>query len=611
MGADDGGSDNVNHRGSDDGKTLPMPKKQRRQTSVATEDVKHDDEEDNNDGVDKTDNHSPQPSSTVSPPLPSSSSSVVNDYRGFSFQPPNYDARVADDDGSSSTTKLSVDVISAVEATGPRFFRDYISRRKPCVLDPSLSAAIADVVVAGGHNPVASNGGTTTTTTTTATTCTPIIRITKQILLDVAGDEVVQVERRHSLEENFGQNRTSLRQVMMTVRDFLSRVTTGDGKGTKADDTDTEDGPDETGGDDKALYYLSTQERTDDDDDDGDDPYASVPCRQLVDGNHVPRTLPAAGRLVLASCNLWMGGSNGSSSGLHHDYHDNFYVLLKGKKRFRLLSPDCAPLLATYGTVTKVHPNGTISYVGDEKRADGTATLGTAASSDPLGTGDDDNDEEEEEDDDDEDEVVIGKGFDYVSDEEDGSDGGDGATFEEGTDQKDDFDEIMGTEEDGEDDAAGEGRRDAETETNVVGACKHSIDENDEDDDGGKRPNSFSRIDPCRTDREALNAEFPSFACCVQVMVELEAGQILYLPAGWFHEVTSYGTSEAGRKKLNGEEQDGRYKDDDDGLGQCHMALNYWYHPPDALENYDHPYQDDFWKKEEQVRLGTKKKHPK
>lgn len=47
-----------------------------------------------------------------------------------------------------------------------------------------------------------------------------------------------------------------------------------------------------------------------------------------------------AGALVPQNVNLWMGHtkSGGSSSGLHHDFHDNLYMLLRGKKTFR-----CAP----------------------------------------------------------------------------------------------------------------------------------------------------------------------------------------------------------------------------------------------------------------------------
>lgn len=46
----------------------------------------------------------------------------------------------------------------------------------------------------------------------------------------------------------------------------------------------------------------------------------------------------------------------------------------------------------------------------------------------------------------------------------------------------------------------------------------------------------------------------------------VEAGQTLYLPAGWWHEVTSQGAG--GSKDAPGE----------------HMALNHWFHPPDNLD---------------------------
>lgn len=46
------------------------------------------------------------------------------------------------------------------------------------------------------------------------------------------------------------------------------------------------------------------------------------------------------GSLVPQNLNIWMGRSQeGTSSGLHHDYHDNLYVLLRGRKAFRLYSP--------------------------------------------------------------------------------------------------------------------------------------------------------------------------------------------------------------------------------------------------------------------------------
>ncbi len=52
------------------------------------------------------------------------------------------------------------------------------------------------------------------------------------------------------------------------------------------------------------------------------------------------------------------------AAGLHHDFHDNLYVLLRGKKRLRLFPPDLAARMHTHGRVRKVHENGQIIYVG-------------------------------------------------------------------------------------------------------------------------------------------------------------------------------------------------------------------------------------------------------
>ena len=53
-----------------------------------------------------------------------------------------------------------------------------------------------------------------------------------------------------------------------------------------------------------------------------------------------------------------------------------------------------------------------------------------------------------------------------------------------------------------------------------------------------------------------LQARYRGLEC------ELKAGEMLYMPCGWFHEVRSYGNS----KEVG------------------HLALNYWFHPPDNLD---------------------------
>lgn len=51
-------------------------------------------------------------------------------------------------------------------------------------------------------------------------------------------------------------------------------------------------------------------------------------------------------------------------SGLHHDYHDNLYVLLKGQKQFLLFPPETASMMYTNGEIEYVHKNGRIVYKG-------------------------------------------------------------------------------------------------------------------------------------------------------------------------------------------------------------------------------------------------------
>lgn len=64
----------------------------------------------------------------------------------------------------------------------------------------------------------------------------------------------------------------------------------------------------------------------------------------------------------------------GSSSGLHHDFHDNLYILLRGSKRFRLFPPSTAPDMYVRGTIKHIYPNGRIVYDGQgDIQADGSS----------------------------------------------------------------------------------------------------------------------------------------------------------------------------------------------------------------------------------------------
>lgn len=82
------------------------------------------------------------------------------------------------------------------------------------------------------------------------------------------------------------------------------------------------------------LLYLTTQELGIDAT--GRPQLMSAPLDKLRGDFPIRPCL--VGGLVPQNVNLWMGasrGEKGSSSGLHHDFHDNLYVLLRGKKTFR------------------------------------------------------------------------------------------------------------------------------------------------------------------------------------------------------------------------------------------------------------------------------------
>ncbi|CAG9464169.1 unnamed protein product [Pedinophyceae sp. YPF-701] len=277
--------------------------------------------------------------------------------------------------------------------------------------------------------------------------------------------------------------------------------------------------------------------------------------------------------LALQSVNVWMGSSRaGSSSGLHHDFHDNLYFLIRGKKRFRMFSPDKARGMRTHGEIERVHPNGRVVYRGGgDVRADGASAAEVAAwerrRAALAAAGSDDGDDDALDDlleaqlrD-----VAAG---DFDDDyEEDSSDSGGDTPSSGGGDDGAGLDGVAAGI------AVGERREDA-------GAPEH-----------------FSRIDSALLDAgddaavRAVAPGFPGMEFCAEV--EIEAGDVLYMPAGWFHEVTS--TSGAAR----------------DAAG--HLAVNFWFHPPDSLAPgasgmaaaYSSPYWPSLWeRRRRQLREG-------
>lgn len=98
-----------------------------------------------------------------------------------------------------------------------------------------------------------------------------------------------------------------------------------------------------------------------------------------------------------------------------------------------------------------------------------------------------------------------------------------------------------------------------------------------EEDEAPVLPTNFSQVVTSLPEAE-LQEKFPLFmnSKVRQLDVTLNEGEMLYLPCGWFHEVTSMNMP-------------GRSSGDD-----FHLAVNYWFHPPDG-ESFEQPYNDDFW----------------
>lgn len=92
--------------------------------------------------------------------------------------------------------------------------------------------------------------------------------------------------------------------------------------------------------------YLTTQDLVYDED--GRPAIISPPLTALTED--YPLTPSLFNNLVISNINIWFGYTKEySTSGLHHDFHDNLYVLLRGEKRITLISPAEAHNLYTVG----------------------------------------------------------------------------------------------------------------------------------------------------------------------------------------------------------------------------------------------------------------------
>lgn len=297
------------------------------------------------------------------------------------------------------------------------------------------------------------------------------------------------------------------------------------------------------------------------------------PLTNLVNHPEILPYSPSFFNLVPQQINLWMGSSStntnikethnnftideskpdlglgkqlpgesprGTSTGLHHDHADNLYILVLGKKRFTILSPNDAIKLYTVGNIYKIFNSGIIDYEIDENAP----------------------------------------GWKHVRD--------DGAIIEEIIYwQLDKF-------------RLADNGHDKEAEQKLLNELQVHIKQHQAQQKALKTtsgirrdPPSFSKIPPALLHLDELKDEsirkkieffankfFSGVLQLNKLEVWLNPGEMLYLPAGWFHEVSSFGSD-----------------NNKDNIGGAHIAINYWFIPPNTT-NFDNCYEDSYWKED-------------
>ena len=353
---------------------------------------------------------------------------------------------------------------------------------------------------------------------------------TNSYLRDKAGKSKVEVEKRHSPSDSFGKGNN----VNMLFEEFIEKLESKN-----------------------EQYYLTTQKieikET------GRPDILSQPLKDLFKLGDFPIRPRLFGNLIPMNLNVWMGNTKqGSSSGLHHDYHDNLYVLLRGKKRFRLFSPSDAHLMFTVGKIDKVHENGRINYEGFPTSADGSeeGSLTALLLSNEKQIAEKRLAEAEE---------AAANGIPGASKLVEEAERKLDEVLDKLLDQGDDFDDF--------DDMAEESEMANSDENDSVDQSSKRRRTEECKEDPTQIPLNFSSVD----DLDAPSEKYAKFLRAQSVFVDLKANQMLYLPAGWFHEVTSI--NDATSKEPG------------------HFAFNYWMHPPDGT-SFKRPYKSEFWEKD-------------
>jgi hypothetical protein len=512
----------------DDSSTCSQLRRKRQRIESTSNDGGGGDHDDDNDGGDALTVQQQQQQGLAN----------VNHYKGWTVPESNY--------------RIPILSFKDDDLEPEKFYQNYVRRRRPVVIKGGLPIELKHLDKWKSSN---------------------------EDMIQRAGDELIVVEKRSSNHDSFGKGN----EVSMSFRRFMTLLQDGDTLHylTTQDVEANRDGRPEL----MAPFMKKLQQRRDGDSGGGDsssgdvDVDAAFPLRPKITGNLVPQNI-----------NLWIGNSQtGASSGLHHDYHDNLYIVLRGTKRFRLFGPSDTEKMYTWGKLETVHANGRINYEGETTTAYGAdpsshaaaeaarskedAEERLAAAEQAVEEGKPGAEEALEAA-----EALLDEAMEAILDAETGGD----------YDGDDDGEEAFCLETATEEDVEG-----IDVDQMSSSSEEGGIDDDDDNDDGShrrivdktvKNPNNFSKADPSvLDDREKLQTDFPKILDAKAAFCELSSGDMLYLPASWFHEVTS---SSDGGGSSNGTTTT---------TTKGHMAFNYWFHPPDAENDFENPYTTDFW----------------
>ena len=326
-----------------------------------------------------------------------------------------------------------------------------------------------------------------------------------------------------------------------------------------------------------------------------------LPLRPKLFGNLVPMNVG----------NIWVGcapQNNTVSSGLHHDYHDNLYCLIHGTKIIQLAPPESIYHMEMIGTLHTLHKNGRIVY---KEQIDSTTSNEPDESTCPIRPDgallsvetllklelrkEEIETELSKLSSDSNVEAKLAKDKMVLLEEELNMIEEQILDIEMVDDDElddDDFHDDDESEEEG------------VFFGNTANKKAISSTERSNDDDGTLQPKpkrmrhekdsrASTGSDQTKSNYCSLPPNFVKRYDTNKVSfqtITMIAGDALYIPAGWFHEVTSIGAAEG-----------------PDGL---HMAINYWYHPPDIpsneddrstnkiVPNFDQPYVSRFWQRD-------------